>query len=380
MLSAIQSIPLSLYVHMPWCIKKCPYCDFNSHALKNTLPEQQYIDALVSDLKHDKELIADREISSIFFGGGTPSLFSDTALGNLFEQLTTNLHFAKNIEITLEANPGTVEAKYFAGYYDLGINRLSIGVQSFNNKHLILLGRIHDAQQATNAIKKIKNIGFENFNIDIMFGLPEQSVSQALSDLQQAIDLTPTHISWYQLTLEPNTLFAIKPPALPTDEVIWEMQQQGQALLAENGYTQYEISAYAQANMQCKHNNNYWQFGDYLGIGAGAHGKLTLPDKTIRLWKIKHPKTYLENENKIGELTTLAERELVFEFMLNHLRLNQTVKLKLFEQRTGLDRKTITANLEQAQQQGLIEFNEQDIVKTDLGQRFLNDLQTCFLQ
>lgn len=381
MLAPIQSIPVSLYVHLPWCVKKCPYCDFNSHALKQHLPESAYIQALCDDFQQDLTLPNRRALSSIFMGGGTPSLFSDTALANLFDYIKTHTDYVDNIEITLEANPGTVEIKYFSGYFDIGINRLSIGVQSFDDKKLQTLGRIHDAKQAKIAIEKIKKIGFTNFNIDIMYGLPEQTIDEALADLQQAIDLHPTHISWYQLTLEPNTLFAAKPPTLPNDDILWDMQHQGQALLAQHDYQQYEISAYAKPGRQCQHNMNYWQFGDYYGIGAGAHSKLTLAESNIiRQWKLKNPKDYLNSEKAfIGEQTPINAKNLIFEFMLNNLRLTQPISFDLFEQRTGLTRKKLIKLLAAPENDGLLTFNDKTIQKTELGFRFLNDLQAYFL-
>lgn len=292
-------IPLSLYIHLPWCIRKCPYCDFNSHGVKDEIPEQQYINTLIQDLDEDLVEIEDRSLISIFFGGGTPSLFSGHAITTLLQEIQKRIPFQKDIEITLEANPGTVEQQYIRAYHEAGVNRLSIGVQSFQDDKLKALGRIHGSQEAQQAIETAKQAGFNNFNIDIMHGLPNQSVEDACYDIQTAIELKPTHLSWYQLTIEPNTVFYSKPPTLPDEDTLWEIEEQGKALLAKAGYEQYEVSAYAKQGRQCQHNINYWEFGDYLGIGAGAHSKITDPKskKIERKWKVKHPKDYL-NPNK----------------------------------------------------------------------------------
>ena len=284
-------IPLSLYIHIPWCVKKCPYCDFNSHEARNEIPEEKYLKALTQDLESELPNIWGRSIESVFIGGGTPSLFSAKGIDQLLANLRERLPIRSNTEITLEANPGTFEQERFSAYREAGINRLSIGVQSFNENHLKRLGRIHGATEAIKAAEIARKAGFVNFNLDLMFGLPEQSVDQALEDLKIAIEAGPTHISWYQLTIEENTLFHHAPPILPDDELMWEMQQKGQALLESSGYMQYEVSAYSQINKQCQHNINYWEFGDYLGIGAGAHGKLSMPDGEIsRHTKYRHPR------------------------------------------------------------------------------------------
>ena len=292
--------PLSLYIHVPWCVRKCPYCDFNSHESKGELPEQQYIETLLEDLKADSSYIQGRKIHSIFIGGGTPSLFSAEAYQRLFEEIQTLVPFADNIEITLEANPGTVEQGRFAEYRRIGINRLSIGIQSFDAEKLEALGRIHSNDEAIHAAEQAREAGFDNFNLDLMFGLPEQSTREALNDLKTAITLKPAHISWYQLTLEPNTVFHRYPPALPEDDLIFTMQETGQALLASHGYQHYETSAYTKEGHACQHNLNYWRFGDYLGIGAGAHGKITLPEQNqiIRTRKSRQPDHYLNETDK----------------------------------------------------------------------------------
>ena len=294
--SALQVPPLALYVHIPWCVQKCPYCDFNSHAQKQAIPEAEYVSALLDDLSADLAFVAGRTLSSIFIGGGTPSLFSAQAIGQLLAGIQERIPFDDNIEITLEANPGTVEAGRFAGYQSAGVNRFSIGVQSFNPLHLQKLGRIHDPAQAVAAAHQASALKLRSFNLDLMHGLPNQTLEQALDDLRQAIALAPPHLSWYQLTIEPNTAFGARPPRLPEDDTLWEIQEQGHELLLAAGYRQYEISAYAKPGFECQHNLNYWRFGDYLGIGCGAHGKLTDPASGAvqRRVKIKHPKGYLD--------------------------------------------------------------------------------------
>lgn len=376
-----QAIPLSLYIHLPWCVRKCPYCDFNSHALRKTLPEAEYVTALAADLAQDMALTNHRILTSIFFGGGTPSLFSGTAIARILKNVQQQLAFSDNIEITLEANPGTVEQQRFHDYAAAGVNRLSIGVQSFAPEKLKALGRIHSSADAKQAVATARTAGFTNFNLDLMYGLPEQTVAEALEDLQQAIALEPTHISWYQLTLEPNTLFHAKPPTLPDEEIIWEMQQAGVGLLAQHGYQQYEISAYAQPGKQAQHNLNYWLFGDYAGIGAGAHSKLTQTSgEIVRQWKLKNPKDYLTLDKKfIGEQNIVSLQELPFEFMLNALRLNQAISFELFEQRTGLERAVIMPALQRLANKELLVITDQGFQKTALGQRFLDNLTQEFL-
>lgn len=376
-----QAIPLSLYIHLPWCVRKCPYCDFNSHALHKTLPEADYVAALAADLAQDMPLTNKRTLTSIFFGGGTPSLFSGAAIADILKNVKHQLAFSDTIEITLEANPGTVEQQRFHDYATAGVNRLSIGIQSFSPEKLKVLGRIHSGADAKQAVATARTAGFTNFNIDLMYGLPEQTVAEALDDLQQAIALEPTHISWYQLTLEPNTLFYAKPPSLPDEEIIWEMQQAGVSLLAKHGYQQYEISAYAQPGKQAQHNLNYWLFGDYAGIGAGAHSKLTQTSgEIIRQWKLKNPKDYLTLDKKfIGKQNIVSPQELPFEFMLNALRLNQTIRFDLFEQRTGLERAVIMPALNRLADKELLVITAEDFQKTALGQQFLNNLTEEFL-
>lgn len=374
--------PLALYIHLPWCIRKCPYCDFNSHTLRDELPEKVYIDKLLMDLEHDYPSVKGRPLVSLFIGGGTPSLFSPMAIERLLTAIDDRFHLAKDIEITLEANPGTVDFERFAGYRAAGVNRLSIGIQSFQADKLQVLGRIHNAGEAIRSLETARAAGFENFNCDLMFGLPQQILADALFDLNTAIALNPSHLSWYQLTIEPNTFFAHKPPRLPQDENIWEMQEQGQELLAKNGYIQYEISAYSQADKSCQHNKNYWEFGDYLGIGAGAHAKLTdtINQTIYRTWKIKNPRDYLNAQSSfIGEQQKVISNELPFEFMLNALRLYQPIPVSLFEERTGLPISSMSKPLNQAQQKGLIEWDNQVITTTDLGKRFYNDLVEMFI-
>ncbi|VAX13423.1 Radical SAM family enzyme, similar to coproporphyrinogen III oxidase, oxygen-independent, clustered with nucleoside-triphosphatase RdgB [hydrothermal vent metagenome] len=378
------SLPsLSLYIHFPWCVRKCPYCDFNSHALKTDLPEAAYIDALVSDLEQELPLIWGRPISSIFLGGGTPSLFSPEALDRLFSSLRARLAFTPDIEITLEANPGAIEQERFNEYRAIGINRLSIGVQSFNDDHLEKLGRIHNCRDAYNAAEAAHAAGLDNFNLDLMFALPQQTLAQSLSDLDEAITLEPTHISWYQLTIEPNTLFHRQLPTLPSDDQSWEMQQQGREKLATAGYTQYEVSAYTRG-AQCRHNLNYWHFGDYIGIGAGAHGKISRADtQTIsRRWKIKQPAAYLQdadNEKRLGGLQMLSEKDASLEFMMNALRLQQGFPSALFMQHTGLALNTVEQPLREAEELGWIQWRKDQIIPTENGQRFLNNLLGLFL-
>lgn len=294
----LQQQPLSLYIHIPWCVQKCPYCDFNSHALKHEIPEQDYVQALIKDLDDDitRFKLTNRHLHSVFIGGGTPSLFSPSAIQSLLSQVFQRFEVNDDIEVTLEANPGTVEADKFTGFAQAGVSRLSIGVQSFESDKLIKLGRIHDSNQAINAAQLAKSCGVKSFNLDLMHGLPNQMLTNALDDLSQAIALAPDHLSWYQLTIEPNTAFHSKPPKLPQDEILWDIQEQGIKLLADAGYQQYEISAYSKPNVQSKHNLNYWRFGDYLGIGCGAHGKITdfNSNKIYRTVKVKHPKGYLQ--------------------------------------------------------------------------------------
>lgn len=380
--SALSQLPpLALYIHIPWCVRKCPYCDFNSHTASPVLPEQEYVDALLADLDQDLAHVHGRELSSIFFGGGTPSLFSADALGRLLKGVEQRIQFASDIEITLEANPGTFEQAKFSAYRSLGINRLSIGIQSFQEEKLKALGRIHNGDEAIRAADMARQAGFDNFNLDLMHGLPDQSQDDALSDLRQAIALAPTHLSWYQLTLEPNTVFWNQPPRLPEDDVLWDIQEAGQALLAEHGYAQYEVSAYAQPGRPARHNLNYWSFGDFIGIGAGAHGKLSHPDgRIVRTWKTRLPKDYLNPDKafKVGE-KLLSNEEMPFEFLMNALRLTNGVDAELFPQRTGLSLDTLASARKQAEQRGLLEADPTRLVASARGQLFLNDLLHYFL-
>ncbi len=373
--------PLSLYIHIPWCVQKCPYCDFNSHAVKSPIPEQQYVQALLTDLQRDvASFKINRAISSIFIGGGTPSLFSPAALDSLLTGIQAHVSLKADAEITLEANPGTVESQKFAEFRALGINRLSLGIQSFNDRHLKKLGRIHDAQQALAAVEMVHDAGFENFNLDLMFGLPEQTLEESLNDIQTAIGLSPPHLSFYQLTLEPNTYFHRFPPKLPEDEVIFAAQQQCQQLLAKNGYQQYEVSAYSKAGMRCKHNLNYWQFGDYLGIGAGAHGKisLALPNKIIRTVKSRGPEIYLSAQNNSSQIP-IAEEELPLEFLMNHLRLKQGFSLADYQSVTGLTANTLEPALSQAVTEGLLIKKQSHYYCSETGWNFLDDILQKFV-
>lgn len=367
-------LPLSLYIHFPWCIQKCPYCDFNSHAAKQPIPEQAYIDALLRDLHADLALLnSPRPISSIFMGGGTPSLFSPAALGRLLAELKERLVLADDCEITLEANPGSFESAKFQEFRDLGINRLSIGIQSFQDRHLQRLGRVHSASEAEAAVEIAIMAGFDNFNLDLMFGLPDQTVDEALRDVQAAIDLAPSHISFYQLTLEPNTYFHKFPPKLPEDDLIFSIQQQCQQRLAACGYQQYEVSAYAQTDKQSRHNRNYWQFGDYLGIGAGAHGKisLALPSDIVRTTKAKHPELYLQNPTDSHHQTIPIE-QLPLEFVMNHLRLKTGFDLADFQAATGLTIDSLEPGLSTGLAQGLLVADGSQIKCSDKGWDFLD--------
>ena len=375
-------LPLALYVHIPWCIRKCPYCDFNSHAATPELPEQAYVEAVLADLELDLVHVHGRPLESIFFGGGTPSLFSAPALKVLLEGIEQRIPFSSTIEITLEANPGTFEQEKFAAYRALGINRLSIGIQSFADSKLQALGRVHSGAEAVKAVTMARQAGFANFNLDLMHGLPDQSPEQALADLQTAIDLAPSHLSWYQLTMEPNTVFWSKPPLLPEDDVLWDIQEAGQALLAEHGFIQYEVSAYARAEQTALHNVNYWSFGDFIGIGAGAHGKVSDPQGRIqRTWKTRQPADYLNPDKAfLAGSATLAAADLPFEFLMNALRLTDGVELKLFSERTGLPVASLQTGLQQAQQRGLLSEDPERLAPSLQGQLFLNDLLHIFLE
>ncbi len=372
--------PLSLYVHLPWCVRKCPYCDFNSHAVPGQIPQRDYVDALLEDLDLDRPAAVDRSLISIFFGGGTPSLFSPEEIGRFLAGVRQRLPCASDMEVTLEANPGTIEHGRFRGYREAGVTRVSLGVQSFNDAHLKALGRIHGSGDIHRAVDELQQAGLDNFNLDLMYGLPQQSHEQALADIRAAIALAPAHLSHYQLTLEPGTVFYHRPPPLPDHDATWEMQLECQALLASHGYEQYEVSAYARAGRRCLHNLNYWQFGDYLGIGAGAHGKLTRVG-VQRTMRCRQPRDYLSRTpaERITERRTVTAAELSFEFMLNALRLRQGFAVALFEERTGLPIESIGPELRAAQTRGLLQSAKGAWEPTDLGFRFLNDLQEMFL-
>ena len=373
--------PLAAYVHIPWCVRKCPYCDFNSHTYDSGLPEAEYIDALIADLELELPQVHGRELVSIFFGGGTPSLFSAASLDRLLQAMQQRLRFAGDIEITLEANPGTFEQAKFRDYRAIGINRLSIGIQSFNPEHLKALGRIHDDSEALAAVDMARRAGFDNLNLDLMHGLPGQSLAQARADIDQAIALGPEHLSWYQLTLEPNTEFYSRPPKLQEDEVLWDIQEAGQARLAQSGYAQYEISAYARDGRRARHNMNYWQYGDFIGIGAGAHGKLTHPDGSVeRNWKTRQPKDYLNPDKAfLAGSKILSAEELPFDFLMNALRLVDGVPSAWYTQRTGQPLDAMAPLLDKAVQRGLLEPWQQQLRPTEQGRLFLNDLLEMFL-
>ncbi|MHC9512109.1 radical SAM family heme chaperone HemW [Kangiella sp. M94] len=387
-MSLLTNPPLSLYIHIPWCIRKCPYCDFNSHGIKqlgglDDIPEQAYIDRLLLDLEQELPLVWGRRLHSIFIGGGTPSLFSAEGMDRLISGVRARIPFEGDIEITMEANPGTFEAERFAGFRQAGINRLSIGVQSFNARHLELLGRVHNPEQAIAAAEFAHQAGFRSFNLDLMHGLPDQTTEQALSDLQTAINLKPQHISWYQLTIEPNTLFYQQPPTLPVDDTLWSIQDEGQALLQQHGYGQYEISAFAkEPQFRSQHNLNYWQFGDYLGIGAGAHGKITRLDlnQVHRTTKSRHPKDYLQKTvTEVRASHPIPEHEIPFEFMLNTLRLLDGVPTAYFEQRGGILLNDIQPAIVQAAEDGLLHITRDRIQPTEKGTLFLNELLQRFI-
>jgi len=373
--------PLSLYIHIPWCVRKCPYCDFNSHESKQDIPEQRYVDALIADLEQSVPKVWGRKIHSVFFGGGTPSLFSPEAIDRILSQIRMLTPLEYEAEITLEANPGTVDAAHFAGYRDAGVNRLSLGIQSFDNRYLASLGRIHDEKQALDAAE-LALTTFESVNLDVMYGLPQQNLKDALADAKRACELAPAHLSFYHLTLEPNTPFHRTPPSLPDDDTSAAMQEAIENLLEEHGYEHYETSAFAQKGKRARHNLNYWTFGDYLGIGAGAHSKLSYHDKITRESRHKHPGRYLENAAKgqaIDNEWTISQDELGFEFMMNALRLTEGFDIDLFQLRTGLPISRIEPALKIARDKGLITVENNLIKPTLLGQRFLNELLQLFL-
>lgn len=375
--------PLSLYIHIPWCIQKCPYCDFNSHAQKGEIPENDYIRHLLLDLQADlarfQTSVQKRKLRSIFIGGGTPSLFSAEGIARLLNGVKAHIPFEENIEITLEANPGTVEAERFKGYVDAGVTRISMGIQSFNDDKLQRLGRIHSAIEAKRAVQLAKVSGLQSFNLDLMHGLPNQTLAEALDDLRQAVELAPPHLSWYQLTIEPNTLFAYRPPKLPDDDELWDIFEQGHQLLTAAGYRQYETSAYAKPGFQCEHNLNYWRFGDYLAIGCGAHGKLSFSHGGIlRFSKTKHPKGYLRGEY-LYEEKNVPYAERPFEFFMNRFRLLDAVPKREFEAYTGLSQSTVKHQIDLAVAQNYVVENADFWQITEHGKLFLNELLELFL-
>jgi oxygen-independent coproporphyrinogen-3 oxidase len=376
---------LALYVHLPWCVRKCPYCDFNSHQLKSGQPDASYIDALIRDFDTEAPRLEGRRIDTVFFGGGTPSLFAPEDFARLLGVLKQRIAFADDAEITLEANPGTIERGRFLGYAEAGINRVSLGAQSFDARALSVLGRIHSPEDTLRAVEELKAAQLDNFNLDLMYALPGQSLEEAQRDVRIACSLEPSHISYYQLTLEPGTVFHSRPPVLPDEDAAWQIQLAGQKLLKEAGYAQYEVSAYARPDARCRHNLNYWLFGDYIGIGAGAHGKISLsvPDKILRTVKPKQPRDYQDRLARAacspGESSCIAPADLPFEFMLNALRLNEGFSAAEYLARTGLELEFLDEKLTRAQDRGLLEPTAQGWRPTELGRTFLNDLQASFL-
>ena len=369
--------PLSIYIHLPWCERKCPYCDFNSHAFRGELPVAEYVDALLKDLEYHIPEIWGRRLISVFIGGGTPSLFSAASINRLISGIRSRIPCVPNIEITLEANPGSCEADRFKGFLDAGVNRLSIGVQSFQGRQLKALGRIHDRKQAFTSVAIAHTAGFENINIDLMYALPGQTVTEAAKDVETAISQSPHHISCYQLTIEPDTYFYHHPPSLPSDDEKWEIQLAIQSLLNEARYYQYEISAYAKPDRQCKHNLNYWQFGDYIGIGAGAHSKISFSNRVIRTQKVSNPNTYMKlvsTSDQIVEVQELSNEDVRFEFLLNALRLKNGFSTSLLRHRTGQSLEKLMADFDQLQREGLLRFDKLHVRTTERGYRYLDDV------
>ena len=375
--------PLSLYIHFPWCVRKCPYCDFNSHESKGAVDESAYVHALLTDLDRDLRGLEPRPLESIFMGGGTPSLFSPEAIDQLLSGVAQRIELAREIEITMEANPGTLEADRFDAYRDVGVNRLSIGVQSFDGDCLKALGRIHDPQQAYRAVEHAKQAGYELINLDLMFGLPRQTVDKATEDIETALALKPGHLSYYQLTLEPNTPFYHSPPPLPDEDQLWDIQRQGHRRLEEVGYYQYEISAYARTGRQCRHNLNYWTFGDYLGIGAGAHGKLTNTQGEIRRYaKWRQPRDYITKArygSAVSKVWSLTAKDLPLEYMMNRLRLRKGLMRQQYEQRTGLSFESVIEQMYEAISQGMMVETQGRFTCTERGRLYLNDLLGLFM-
>ena len=376
--------PLSLYVHMPWCVRKCPYCDFNSHQSPQNLPAEEYIQALIADLENDLPMVWGRPVGSIYFGGGTPSLFSADQISMFLSAVRARLELRPDVEITLEANPGTIEHDSFSAYADAGINRVSLGVQSFDDELLRRIGRIHGRDEIEQSLQSLITAGISNFNIDLMYALPGQSAAQSSCDIELALDASPTHISFYHLTIEPNTAFASQPPELPAEDMAWEMQQAGLELLEAAGFDQYEISAYAKTGMQSRHNMNYWRYGDFLAVGAGAHGKITLPgeDRVLRYAKHRQPKRYmkaLQSQDWCAETVELSNEDRVFEFFLNQLRMKNGVYIEDFTARTGLTWQVVEPRVQKALEKGLLERREKRLKPTGLGWKFVNDIQQLFL-
>ncbi len=376
--------PLALYIHIPWCVRKCPYCDFNSHQAPVAIPQEEYVAALLADLEQDLPAVWGRPITSIFFGGGTPSLFTPDNIERIIEGVSARLTLRPALEVTLETNPGTIEHGQFSGYRRAGVNRISLGVQSFADAALQRIGRIHDGAQAQRALQEAQDADLSNINIDLMYALPQQTLAQALHDVELAISLNPTHISHYQLTLEPNTPFAAQPPPLPDSDAAFDMQDQCQTRLAAAGFEQYEVSAYARLKQRCAHNENYWRYGDYLGIGAGAHAKITDAAAGLvrRTWKVKHPRSYLQHAAtvlRLGGDEIIPQEQLPFEFMLNNLRLIDGFAIPDFEARTGIEVSHIQPHLDAAIARGWLEQHDDHLRATALGQRFLNNVIELFL-
>ena len=382
--SGLSPPPLSLYVHLPWCVRKCPYCDFNSHAVKGEIPADDYIDALFRDLEQDLPLVWGRTVQSVFFGGGTPSLFSASQVDRMLSGFRGLLNLAPGAEVTLEANPGTTEHDSFSAYGDAGINRISLGVQSFDDAMLKAIGRIHGRHEVERALDSITRSDIENFNLDLMYALPGQTVEAALADLRLALAASPKHLSHYQLTLEPNTSFYVNPPVLPEDDLAWAMQEQCAGLLEDSGYGNYEVSAWARPGQECRHNLNYWEYGDFLGIGAGAHGKITLPamQEVRRRVKRRHPQAWMQGASEgdvLAEDLAIGPGERVFEFFLNQLRLREGVSKPMFAARTGLPWDEVLGRVELAVARGLLEDRGSRLVPTAVGWRFVNEIQAIFL-
>ena len=374
--------PLSLYVHFPWCESKCPYCDFNSHALREVLPEKDYCQVLLHDLEAIAHFAQGRQLASVFFGGGSPSLFSASVIAQLLEHADKQIGLKANVEITLEANPGSADITHFSNYHSAGVTRLSLGVQSFSDTQLLALGRVHNSLQAQHAVDMAANAGFAHINIDLMHGLPGQNIDLAAQDIDTAIGLEPNHLSLYQLTLEPNTQFAAQPPALPDEATCWQIRSLFEETAISAGYEQYEVSAFARPGSHCSHNLNYWSFGDYLGIGAGAHGKVTSPDGIGRYAHEKHPQRYMamvKARQSVRYLKLASAEEIVFEYVLNALRLKNGFRLIDFSQRTGLSAEYLLGTANIAAKQGLLNISNNQVRTTDLGYRFLDDVIALFL-